>query len=726
MSVKTPCIHKHFHSCDPASAPCRPSRDREVSRPALPGVHSRLGLPRSPAPLPTPLLLALLPALLLALPSAGCGDDSSVEPDAAVDARVRPDVSTVEPDPAFDEEFTGYGPEETVTTLLQTRRSRYPEDTSLVDRWERPRIPAQELGKRYPQPGEPHLLRDELGAGGTGSGARRSLLYFVHLTDAQLIDNQSPAYVPSNKYTVLGDSLPAFHQHGAVVLHLLDSAVQTANQFGLARPFDFFIHTGDAIEDTQQNELEWFMALLDGGEVHPDSGEPDDPVPGPDNDAWDPFLAQGLPSGVPWYALTGNHDLSVNGNFPVGLIQEANQEPTASEIAALLDDFDATLPGVGTADQAPNVLPAAELPAFTVDPEAFDPQDLWGEADIRALSAGPVPPDEDRAFVGSCGFIDAHFSTGTEPVGHGFTQASRQSCVGNYVVEAVAGLPLRLIALDTGPHVGGAGGVLTPPLNPDGTVNEALAGDPAHDQIAWLIAELDRALADGVVVLVASHHSSGSITSGNLFAEMFEIFFPDEEELGALWRQYFIQPVESMDGGDLRALLTEYPNVVMHLVGHSHENRVNAVCPDGSLVTGPEALDEVACAPPPADRSAAHGYWEVMAASIRDYPNQFRITELVDNGDGTGSIYSTVVDCQGGAGSLYELGAFLALANAQFNGREMAQDQGSVADRNVELRFSWATEVLTAVSSADGATPLESVTTLAEPAPGLPVLPQWP
>ena len=52
----------------------------------------------------------------------------------------------------------------------------------------------------------------------------------------------------------------------------------------------------------------------------------------------------------------------------------------------------------------------------------------------------------------------------------------------------------------------------------------------------------------------------------------------------------------------------------------------------------------------------------MLAASSRDVPPQFRITEIVDNGNGTGSIYSTVVDAQGGAGSLHELGLVLALA----------------------------------------------------------------
>ncbi len=114
-----------------------------------------------------------------------------------------------------------------------------------------------------------------------------------------------------------------------------------------------------------------------------------------------------------------------------------------------------------------------------------------------------------------------------------------------------------------------------------------------------------------------------------------------------------------------------------------------------------------------------------MAASTRDFPNQFRISEVVDNGDGTGSVYTTVVDCLGGAGSLHELGLYLALADHQLDGKEDTVATGLIPDRNAELRFAWAPEVVTALATVNAATNIESLTTLAEPAPGLPTLPIW-
>jgi len=240
------------------------------------------------------------------------------------------------------------------------------------------------------------------------------------------------------------------------------------------------------------------------------------------------------------------------------------------------------------------------------------------------------------------------------------------------------------------------------------------------------VQELDRATADQKAIVILSHHGGGSINKGSLFAGLFESFYPDETELLALWAKYFVEPAESTSGAEVRELLASYPNVILHLVGHTHENAINAVCPDGTAVTGEDYLAGTRCAAAEAPRTAANGYWEVVAASVREHPHHFRITEIVDNGDGTGTVFTTVLRPQGGEGSLHDLGLFLALAEAHLEGTVYRSGLGTAADRNAALRFAWPEALVPVIATAEGASPIASETTLAEPAAGLPTLPGWP
>jgi hypothetical protein len=71
----------------------------------------------------------------------------------------------------------------------------------------------------------------------------------------------------------------------------------------------------------------------------------------------------------------------------------------------------------------------------------------------------------------------------------------------------------------------------------------------------------------------------------------------------------------------LRSLLLRSPNVVLFVTGHVHRNRVVANL-----------------------RRGGGGFWQVTTASHISYPQQTRLIELMDNGDGTLSIFGTVLD----------------------------------------------------------------------------------
>jgi len=98
-------------------------------------------------------------------------------------------------------------------------------------------------------------------------------------------------------------------------------------------------------------------------------------------------------------------------------------------------------------------------------------------------------------------------------------------------------------------------------------------GSISAGQLDWFRGELEAATACGELVIVATHHPSGDLT----LAAGSEVF-PDE----------------------LRGLLRQYPNVVLHLCGHTHRNRVT-------------------------DQG---GYLEIETCSTLDWPQEGRLIEV--------------------------------------------------------------------------------------------------
>jgi hypothetical protein len=90
-------------------------------------------------------------------------------------------------------------------------------------------------------------------------------------------------------------------------------------------------------------------------------------------------------------------------------------------------------------------------------------------------------------------------------------------------------------------------------------------------------------------------------------------------------------------------------------------------------------------------RPGGGGFWEVNTAAHIDFPCQARLLELVDNRDGTLSLFGTVVD---GAGPLAYGGRLDSALSLASLARELAANdwqegtdarRGKVEDRNVEL-----------------------------------------
>lgn len=352
-------------------------------------------------------------------------------------------------------------------------------------------------------------------------------------------------------------------------IHALDALVREADLIDAEIPIDFALITGDNADNVQGNELQWFANVWDGVPFRPDSGVPDSQPDVDGNDPLAPFEPVG--ANFPWYAVAGNHDVLVQGNFDPGLFVD-----NALGSDAPLGTRDLSLPG--------------------------GPIGYWAPADpARKLST-----QSDIASI----LLDSPDLPG--PAGHGFTPAKVTDDTLGWTAHPVQGVPVRIISVDA---------------NPDSLSDGRLT---AAERDNWLLPQLQAAQDAGDLIVVTSHYALGSTA------------------------------VEG--GGTVGDLLLQYPNVVLVVAGHWHENLIR------SWGT-------------PDDRGA---FWEIVTASTADWPAEGRLVELVDNGDGTLSIFTTVFDVAAPEGSMAARHRHLTAMDLQ-TGWRLSDGSGRPEDRNTEL-----------------------------------------
>ena len=514
-------------------------------------------------------------------------------------------------------------------------------------------------------PGAPRLVRTLPTASALAGrqDRRRSLAYFAQLTDFQLADEESPARV---EFADRGAN-SAFRPQEAFSPWAIDFSFRQLNQFtaasphvqagGARAPMDLALVTGDQSDNQQHNETEWVRQLIEGGTpLTPNSGIksdyggcpplnkaeldgrelagtlPDEPtymgVQDYDDlgfkapDYYDPdepfgeqyatfprwpglmdraqsltFVPVGLRHGdtpVPTYLSNGNHDGLVQGN--------------EDAIKAFEDIATGCFKAAASSAAAP----------IGTDP---DPNQLFSPGIGFA-----VRPDEARRFVDRVE-LKRIYSTGIQSDDHGFAyiapaELAASSFSATYWTHDLKP-GIRFISIDT--------------VSEGGVVQDSSEGNIDDPQWKWLEATLDKAEADGKLVVVFGHHPIRSLIShaadeaaqpcSGHYDASGNYSNPDEHghdaNPGCDLDPRNSSPVHQ--GDELRALLSEHSNVIAYVAGPTHENKVLACgsddgCPEGG------------------------NWWELNTAAVADWPQQSRLIEVMDNHDGTLSIFGTLTD----------------------------------------------------------------------------------
>jgi len=433
----------------------------------------------------------------------------------------------------------------------------------------------------------------------------KPLLVMHHLSDLHVCDAQSPLRPefldrwadPDSPIRDAVGTIGCYRPHAMLSPHVVESMVQALNKVTTGPlsgyPIDAAIITGDTTDNAQQNEVDWYLALLDGLEVVPDSGDltkyegvMDDGAEHYDVKYWHPH---GTPAGKE------DDDARAKYGFPVvpGLLDSCRKPIKSTGLKfpwyAVHGNHDALLQGTVTPDENSQKSIVGNkryvgLPSSLTLEQTLGAFDEIGPASLPRAEDAPfviVSPDTNRKAVDRGEYAEKHLNSPGLPKGHGFTQEHVQK---KHMYYATKVGKIKLIVIDSVNEFGGWQGSLD------------------VDQFKWLENEIKN--SDCYVVL-ASHHPLNS---------MFNDYAP-------FGRRVCIDEITEM--------LLKYPQVIAWFAGHVHRHHVEWI--------GSEIEEK--------------GFWQIETASHADWPQQSRTIEIVENE--TGEIFIALTTIDHAAGTKY-------------------------------------------------------------------------
>ena len=477
--------------------------------------------------------------------------------------------------------------------------------------------------------GWPRVVRTDLApAQADRAKRRRSLSYFAQLTDFQLADEESPKRVEF--LDIAGTPFTAaWRPQEALAPFIIDQAIRQVDSFAGASPvtgkansrarMDLAITTGDSADNKQRNEVKWTVKLLEGGTLNPNSGveslcpsgllQPGEAArytgvqDYDDYPATDAFYDPDVPTGrwAAWPRYPGLMDRAQQPFSAAGLnvpsyVAFGNHDGLTQGNAAENAGYETIATGC--------VKPFAPVPLADLQPAflAANPQQV-----------GAVPPDPDAP------------GGQRRPV----PRAACDRRPGRRARLRATSIPRRRRPPATRPTTtrsrrarASASSRSTPSPRPACRVPRA-DGNIDNPQFQWIAGQLAAAEAADELVILFGHHPIRSLTA-DLPDELappctINDLHGHDVNPGCDGDPRDSQPIHL--GADLEALLLAHPNVIAYVAGHTHEHKIT-----------------------PFSNGAGGGFWGIETSSEIDWPIQSRLLEVMDNKDGTLSIFGTLID----------------------------------------------------------------------------------